>query len=70
MAEKYINGRFDNIKRFANAIESRLDDSWCTKDLVLSENAKNLELCKKYGCEYIVIDDEYNVNIDFILDKK
>ena len=66
MTEKYINSRFDDIKKFANAIENRLDDSWCTKDSVIEENAKNFELCKKHGCECVVIDSGYNVDIDFI----
>ena len=30
---------------------------------MIQENAKNLELCKKYGCEYILIDREYSTEI-------
>ena len=31
MSEKYIRNHFTDIKKYANAIENRLDDEWCTK---------------------------------------
>ena len=30
---------------------------------LIRENERNLELCKEFGCEYILIDDEYNISI-------
>ena len=30
MSEKYIKNHFDNIKKYASAVESRLDDECCT----------------------------------------
>ncbi len=64
MTETYIRNHFDEIKKYANMIENRLDDSWCTKDSVLHENMKNFEMCKKYHCNYILIDDSYQVDIE------
>lgn len=29
------------------------------------ENRFSLEMCKKYGCDYILIDDEYKVDINW-----
>ena len=59
MSEQYIRTNFHRIQGFANAIEHRLDDSGlCADDLVLDNN-KNLELCKKHGCEYLLIDGDY-----------
>lgn len=64
MSEVYINKYFSQIKAFANEVETRIDDSWCTKETLLKENRYNFEMCKKYGCDYILIDDNYCVDIE------
>ncbi len=64
MTEQYIRDNFDDIKRFANVIEDRLDDSWLTSEELIRDNAENLAGCKEYGCEYVLIDKEYAVDID------
>ena len=38
MSESYIRTHFSDIKKFANAIENRLDDKDCTLDNVLEDN--------------------------------
>ncbi|MGN1134665.1 MAG: AAA family ATPase [Oscillospiraceae bacterium] len=63
MTERYIKEHFTDIKSHANAIEKRLDDSWLSAEQLITENVENLELCRKYGCEYILIDEEYKVDI-------
>ena len=40
MSENYIRNHFAEIKKYANIIENRLDDSDCTLESVLNENAK------------------------------
>ena len=42
MSENYIKNHFNNIKKYASAIESRLDDEWCTMESVLEDNAQFL----------------------------
>ena len=64
MSEKYIRNHFDDVKKYASVIENRLDDSWCTLESTLEDNAKVLENVKKYGVNYILIDDEYDVRIE------
>lgn len=64
MSRKYIEQHFSEIKEHANEIEQRLDDTWCTMESVLEENAYYLEMCQKYDCNYILIDDYYQVDID------
>lgn len=59
MSRTYIERHFSEIKRHANAIERRIDDSWCTIQSVLAENARYLDGCRQYGCDYILIDDHY-----------
>ena len=63
MSEKYINERFDDIKKYASVIENRLDDSWCTKESVLEDNATVLALAKKHNVNYVLIDGEYKIDI-------
>ena len=64
MTEAYINRRFDDIRKYANAIETRLDDSCCTLSSVLADNARYQEGCERYRCPYILIEDEYQVDIN------
>ena len=64
MSENYIRNHFDDIKKYANIIENRLDDEWCTLESVLNDNAQVLELAQEHKVTYILIDDNYKVNID------
>lgn len=67
MSEHYIETHFDNIKAFANVIENRMDDSSCSKDIILRDNIHNLEMCKKYGLNYILIDSDYAEDIELCI---
>lgn len=64
MSENYIRNNFASIKRYASAIENRLDDAWCTLESALEDNARFLGLAQKYGANYILIDDKYEISID------
>lgn len=64
MSENYIRKHFDDIKKHASDIENRLDDSYCTLESVLRDNAETLENCQKYGTEYLLIEKEYNVDFE------
>ena len=61
MSEHYINTHFDDILSNANVIENRLDDSGLTKRCLIEENMQNLEKCRSCGCDYILIDREYEI---------
>ncbi|MCI9455585.1 MAG: adenylate kinase [Oscillospiraceae bacterium] len=65
MSEDYIVNHFDDIKEFASVIENRVDDEYCTLETVLEDNAKILEQCQKHGAEYILIDKEYQIDIEW-----
>ena len=62
MSEAYIRANFQRIRDFANAIEHRLDDSDLSADDLIRDNNQNLQLCKKHGCEYLLIDGDYNLS--------
>ena len=63
MSEGYIRKHFADIKRFANVIESRLEDD-LTMAAVLADNAKVLSLAQKHKVNYILFEDSYEINID------
>lgn len=68
MSEEYIKSHFSDIKKYASAIESRIDDEWCTLYNVLRDNAQMLENAKKYKINYILIDGKYTEWIDSACD--
>ena len=64
MTEKYIRNHFADIKKYANVIENRLDNEWCTMESVLADNLGMLALAREHNVNYILIDDKYEINID------
>ena len=64
MSENYIRNHFCNIKKYANAIENRLNDDWCTMESVLEENAQFFINAKKHNVNIVFIDDSYEIDID------
>ena len=64
MSEEYIRNHFADIKKYANAIENRLDDEWCTMKSVLADNAEMLNLAQRYNVNYILIEDKYEIKIE------
>ena len=61
MSRNYIEQHFSDVKKHASEIEQRGDDSWCTLDSVLEDNAYYLAMCRKYDCDYVLIDKDYDV---------
>ena len=64
MSENYIKNHFFDIKKYTNVIEKRLDDSYCTIESVLQDNNRYLKMCQKYNYNYILIDDNYQIDIN------
>ena len=64
MSCNYIKKNFDDIKSYAGIIENRLDDSCCTMESVIEDNRQVLKLATEHNVNYILIDDEYRVDID------
>lgn len=64
MSEAYIRDHFADIKKYANAVEQRLDDSGCTLESVLEDNAQILKQVQTHQVNHILIDDKYEIHID------
>ena len=63
MSEDYIRKHFTDIKKYANVIEARVDDSDCTLENVLKENKQILSLAQKHKVNYLLINDTYEIDI-------
>ena len=66
MTPEYIRKHFADIRDNAGAIEARMDDSWLNPDDLIWENTRNREQCEKYGCDYILLDKEYHIDLEHI----
>ena len=64
MSENYIRNHFADIKKYASVIENRGDDTDCTLESVLTDNLEVLVLAREYNVNYILIDDNYEINIE------
>lgn len=63
MTAGYIENNFSDILKFESVIEKRVSTDVNTAELI-SDNMRNLELCKEYGLEYILIDKRYETDIE------
>ena len=63
MSRQHIETHFADIQNHASDIENRLDDSELNAQLLICENERNLEMCRQFGCAYILIDGEYDIPI-------
>lgn len=64
MSEEYIKAHYQNIKKYASVIEDRGEDEDCTLEGVLQDNAETLRMCRLHKVDYILIEEEYRVDID------
>lgn len=64
MSEKYIKNHFEDIRKFACIMEDRGDDEDCTMETMCRDNAQMLEQCMRHGVEYILLDEEYRIDIE------
>ena len=64
MSDKYITNHFSDIKKYANIVENRMDDEDCTIEAVRRDNAEILEQCQYYKVNYLLIDEEYRIDIE------
>lgn len=63
MTERYIRSRFEDIRAYASVIEQRGEDEGLSEEALVEGHRHNLEMCQKYGCDYLLIDGEYAPDI-------
>lgn len=62
MSEDYIRSHFEDIRRCADVIERRPDDSDLNMEELIRDNSRHFEMCRKYSLSYVYIDESYHVN--------
>lgn len=65
MTERYLRSRFDDVRRYGSVVENRGDDPELDLDSLIRDNAENLARCRKNGCEVLLIDDVYAVDLAY-----
>ena len=70
MTEKYIKNNIENILKYEDVIENRLNKENINIDEFIEQNKYNLDMCKKYGYNYILIDDKYDIDLNIFGDIK
>ena len=63
MTEAYLRAHFDDVRRYANAVEHRVGPDDLDVEALIRDNAANLAQCRKHGCEVILIDGEYRAEL-------
>lgn len=58
MTRRYIESHLNDIRTHANDAEQRLYDDLDPEELI-RDNERNLALCKKFGCDFVLIDEQY-----------
>ena len=66
LSENYIQNHFDDIKKFANIIENRLDDSDCTMESLISANAYFHKSAMLHSLNCLIINDNYKTETELI----
>ncbi len=64
MSENYIHNHYGDIVKYADIVEQRLGCSDCTMTSLIKDNMEILEGCRKNNLDYLLIDDNYNVDWD------
>ena len=67
LSDGYIDRHFDDIKRYASCIETRLDNGDCTPEQVRRENRFYRDGCRDHGLDTVLIEDGYTEMIDRIV---
>ena len=70
LSRDYIETHFGDIRRHANAIEQRLDSDGPQQEWLIRENGENLRQCRENGCEYILIDESYEISLEDVVKKE
>lgn len=64
MSKDYIQKHFSDILATESIVEKRLISNDLVQENLIKENENNLQVCKKYNLNYILIDTEYRVDIE------
>ena len=70
MSDGYIDRHFADVKSYASCIESRLDDGYCTAELLKRDNRAYLEGCRAHHLDVVLIEDDYLDTVNKVLERE
>lgn len=62
-SETYIRSHFHQISSYQNEIEKRCEETLDQLELIQS-NLYNLEMCHQCGCDYLLMETEYDIDLE------
>ncbi len=65
MTETYIRSHFDELCLHASDIQNRSFDTEPDMEELIRENNRIREKCEEHGCHILLIDGEYQVDMDY-----
>ena len=65
-SERYVTEHYSEIMKYEGCIENRIDDGYCTVELLKKENERFRDGCACNGLSYVLIDDNYEQTIEEI----
>lgn len=63
MTEEYLRNHFSDVRHYASVVENREEEPELDLTELIQDNAVNLAKCREHGCEVILIDGEYQVDL-------
>lgn len=63
MTDNYIDKHFEQIKKYADVIEKRIDDA-CTVEGLKADNKYFSDGVERYNLDYILIDENYDTDFE------
>lgn len=63
MTEEYLRSHFSDVRHYASVVENREEEPELDLTELIRDNTVNLAKCREHGCEVILIDDAYRVEL-------
>ena len=63
MTQRYLQEHEADIRRYASVVENRGEDEDLDLEALREEHARTLERCRENGCEMVLIDEAYEVDV-------
>ncbi|MFQ6861455.1 MAG: adenylate kinase [Beduini sp.] len=68
-SETYIHSHYNEISRYENQIEKRWEEEAFNKQELIETNQYNFEMCQRHQCDYIMMKDKYEINLERLCEK-
>lgn len=66
-SESYIEAHYGDIMKYEGCIEERIDDGYCTTELLQKENRRFRKQCAANGLPCVVIEENYEETIENVI---